>query len=48
MAGRVDKVKQILLAVISLVDQTHGLGLDGNPPLAFKLHLVQKLIGFFP
>ena len=39
MAGGVDEVEDILSVL-----HPHGLHLDGNPPLAFEVHLVEDLV----
>ena len=43
VAGRVHQVQDIGLAIVSLVGQAHGLGLDGDPALALDLHVVEHL-----
>ena len=43
VAGRIDEVEQILLAVTGLVIQAHGMGFDGDAALAFKVHCVENL-----
>ena len=40
MARRVDQVQFIGLAVLSLVVQLHGTGLDGDAPLPLQIHVV--------
>ena len=40
MARRVDEVQFIGLAVLSLVVQLHGTGLDGDAPLPLQIHVV--------
>ena len=45
MAGRVDQVEDIVLAVVRLVVQAHGLGLDGDAALALDIHIVEHLLG---
>ncbi|MNK67595.1 hypothetical protein D3C87_869360 [compost metagenome] len=43
VAGRVDEVQHIGLAVIRLVVQAHGLSLDGDAALALDIHRVENL-----
>jgi hypothetical protein len=43
VAGRVHQVELIGLAVLALVVQAHGLGLDGDPALALDVHVVEHL-----
>ena len=43
MARRVDKVQRPL-AVGPVVEQAHGLRLDGDAPFALELHGVQDLV----
>ncbi len=45
MAGRVDEVQHVDFAVIRLVMQAHGLGLDGDAALTLDIHIVQHLLG---
>ena len=48
MARGVDQVKDILLPVICLINDTDRLGLDGDPALPFDIHVVQHLLLHFP
>ena len=41
--GRVDQVEDVDLAVVGLVGQADGVGLDGDAPLAFEVHRVEDL-----
>ncbi len=43
VTGRVDEVQHIGFAVIRLVVQAHGLGLDGDAALAFDIHRIENL-----
>ena len=43
VAGRVDQVELIGLAVLRLVHHAHGVGLDGDAALALQVHGVQHL-----
>ena len=43
MAGRIDQVERIGLAVGGLVVEPNGLRLDGNAALALELHIVEHL-----
>jgi len=44
VAGRVDKVELVLLAVLGLVLDTDGLALDRDAALALEVHLVEQLL----
>jgi hypothetical protein len=44
MAGRVDQVEDIVLAVFGLVVQAHGLRLDGDAALFLDVHIVENLL----
>ena len=44
MPGRVDKVEDVVLAGMSAVVETRGLGLDRDAFFAFELHGIQHLI----
>ena len=41
--GRVDQVEDVDLAVVGLVGQADGVGLDGDAPLALEVHRVEDL-----
>ena len=43
MAGGIDQVELIGLAVAGLVLHAHGVSLDGDPALALQVHGVQHL-----
>ena len=43
VAGRVDEVQLVGLAVVGLVRQPHRRGLDGDPALALEVHAVEEL-----
>ena len=43
VAGGVDEVELIPLAVIGVVVEAHRPGLDGDAPLLFQLHVIQNL-----
>ena len=45
VAGGVHQIEDIGLAVVGLVVQTHGLGLDGDPAFLLDVHVVQDLGG---
>ena len=47
MAGRVDQVEDIVLAVARAVIQAHGLRLDGDAALALDVHGIEHLIDHF-
>ena len=44
MAGRVDQVEDVVLAVVGLVVEAHGLRLDGDAALALDVHVVEHLL----
>ena len=44
MAGRVDQVQHIVLAVLRVVLKAHRVGLDGDATLALNVHRVKHLI----
>ena len=44
MAGRVHQIEDIGLAVLGLVVQAHGLGLDGDAALALDIHGIEHLV----
>ena len=48
MARSVNEVQGVNLAVLGLVKQMDGPGLDGDAPLAFQVHVVQQLVFHFP
>ena len=43
MARRVYQVENILISILRLIDDAHGLGLDRNTPLPLQFHIVQYL-----
>ncbi len=43
MAGGVDEVELVPLAVAGVVVEAHRPGLNGDPPLLFQVHIVQNL-----
>ena len=43
VAGRVDEVELVGLAVVRLVDHAHGVGLDGDAALALEVHGIEDL-----
>ena len=43
VAGRVDQVELVGLAVLRGVEDAHGLGLDRDPALALEVHRVEQL-----
>ena len=47
VAGRVDEVQQVLLAVFRLVGDADALRFDGDAALAFDVHAVKVLVAFF-
>ena len=44
MAGRVDQVEDVVLAVARLVVEPHGLRLDGDAALALDVHRIEHLL----
>src|SRR5690606_3439348 len=48
VAGRIDEIEDVLLAVAGAVGQPHGLKFDGDTPLAFQLQAVQNLLLHLP
>ena len=44
MAGRVDQVEHVVLAVLRLVVEAHGLRLDGDAALALDIHGIEHLL----
>ena len=48
MARGVDEVQGVDLAVLGLVEQVHGPGLDGDAPLPLQVHVVQNLVLHLP
>ena len=48
VARRVDEVELILAAVLGPVVDAHGLGLDGDAPLALQVHAVEDLVAHLP
>ena len=47
MAGRVDQVELILVAVVGVVVQANALGFDGDAALALQIHGVEHLRDHF-
>ncbi|GGX58746.1 hypothetical protein GCM10007385_29430 [Tateyamaria omphalii] len=48
MAGGVDKVQDIGLAILGGVVDADGVGLDRDAPLAFDIHAVKQLFLHVP
>jgi hypothetical protein len=48
VARGVDQVHFIGLAVLGLLEKPDRLGLDGNAPFPFQVHLVHELFAHFP
>ena len=44
MAGRVDEVEDVVLAVLGAIIQAHGLRLDGDAALALDVHGIEHLL----
>ncbi len=47
VAGRIDQVEDVVLAVARLVVQAHRLGLDGDAALALDIHRIENLLHHF-
>ena len=47
MPGRINEVEFVDLAVLSLVLEACGLGLDRNAALALEIHAVEHLLAHF-
>ena len=45
MAGRVDQVEDVVLAIVGAVVEAHGLRLDGDAALLLDVHVVEHLLG---
>jgi hypothetical protein len=43
VAGRVDQVERVLVAVARRVEEAHGVGLDGDAALLLEVHRVEDL-----
>ncbi len=43
MAGGVDQVEDVMLAVARVIFEAHGVGLDGDAALALDIHRVEHL-----
>ena len=43
MAGRVDDIQLIRVAIVGSVIDPHGVRLDGDSPLALEIHLIEEL-----
>jgi hypothetical protein len=44
MAGGVDQVEDVVLAILGAILQTHGLRLDGDAALALDVHGIEHLL----
>src|SRR4029079_18481880 len=42
------EVQRVRMAVARLVEQPHGVGLDGDPALALEVHRVENLVDGLP
>ena len=47
MAGRVDEIEHVILAVAGAVIEAHGLRFDGNAALALDIHGIEHLVDHF-
>jgi hypothetical protein len=43
MAGRIDQIELVGVAVVGLVHHAHGMRLDGDATLALQVHVVENL-----
>jgi hypothetical protein len=48
MARRINKIQDVLFAVLCLIGQTDSLALDGNTPFPLNIHIIEKLVTEFP
>ena len=48
MAGRIDQVQNVGLAVLGRVFNPHSIGLDGDPAFALDIHRVKQLLFHIP
>ena len=44
MAGRINQVQLVGLAVLGRVQHRDRMGLDGDAPLAFQVHRIEQLV----
>ena len=44
VAGRVDQIEDVILAVVRPVVEAHGLRLDGDAALVLDVHIVENLL----
>ncbi len=43
MAGRINQVKDIFVAIFGLIDDAYRLGFNGNTPFPFQIHIIKHL-----
>ena len=48
MAGGVDQVKLVVLAVFGVIAQRHRMRLNGNAPLPLQVHIIENLLLHIP
>ncbi len=48
MAGSVDKVENVFLAIAVAVVYLNGMALDGNAPLTLQVHVIENLVLHVP
>ena len=48
MAGGIDEVEYIILSVTGGIDQSDGMGLDGDASFPLQIHVVQELVLHLP
>ena len=44
MAGSIDKVENVFLAITVAVVNLNGMALDGNAPLTLQFHVIENLV----
>ena len=44
MAGGVDQVKFVVLAIFGVIAQRHCMSLNGNAPLPLQVHIIENLL----
>ena len=48
MTRRVNEIQGVDLAILRLVEDLYGPGLDGDAPLPLQIHVVQQLVFHLP
>ena len=44
MAGRIDEVEEVFLAVVRVIDHRYRMALDGDAALALQVHCIERLL----